>query len=91
MYTAYSRRIRQVRKATQTPRDLMMFLVSGFIDHLYSWYVLGQYHFLILLNVCFRHLQSHIPPLEVLPMKVSINVLDKSIHLSDLLLAPADV
>lgn len=91
MYTAYSRRIRQVRKATYTPRDLMMFLVSGFIDHLYSWYVLGQYHFLILLNVCFRHLQSHIPPLAVLPMKVSINVLDKSIHLSDLLLAPADV
>lgn len=38
-----------------------------------------------------KHLQSHIPPLEVLPMKVSINVLDKSIHLSDLLLAPADV
>ncbi|XP_078315647.1 uncharacterized protein LOC111129789 isoform X2 [Crassostrea virginica] len=38
-----------------------------------------------------KHLQSHIPPLDVLPLKVAINVLDKSIHLSDLLLAPADV
>lgn len=44
MYTAYSRRIRQVRKATQTPRDLMMFLVSGFIDHLvFPWSISFSY------------------------------------------------
>ncbi|XP_056023019.1 E3 ubiquitin-protein ligase TRIM38-like [Ostrea edulis] len=51
------------------------------------------------LNICAKliadafdkHLESHIPRLDVLPVKVSINILDKNIQLSDLMMSPADV
>ena len=38
----------------------------------------------------FRHLSEHIPKLSVLPVKVSINILPKSLKISDVVFTPTD-